>query len=856
MSIRGVQSNGYPITTSSPGVNNNSETDSTGSARPSGKPLPLIKGQSGLLSAASSDIPTITDKTQDIKTAQTNLDTAKKTLADLEIELEKVQQQVDDIVAGKEAQIEKLEAQLDTLESLRDPLQEKADAGDADAQILLDKLLATEDQLNIQIAQLNKDIAKQDEIQVTIQGQDGQSQNATLKGKQQEIDQQESDVEDKTAILDALQDFAPGADLDGDGISNQDDPDSDGDGLTDDIEDMLGLDKNNIDSDHDGVSDIGEIILSLEGKSFDSAALKKVLDAGKNPFDGWEYNTKGELVYNAAKKWKFNPLNADSDGDGFIDKLEVKANYPAKYANMIFTKDFGKTSGSSSGGSGDLPSGPGVGGASDQKTPANWTGPGDDFYNIKYDDKDDNGNDLVKPYSAENIVFRLSDKDEKLTLEKSNNDLVITTTITDPKTGKQTSYKVTCQNEFDSVTGKMKNKLYIIDKGGNEIIEYKGLKPEDVADVDEWGNVNGGLYLSNGSEGNTSVEGWGQFNNDATIDDVGGGTEPPANPFEEGIATLTSSDKVGTDDFKTFVYDVNVEKGASFTFPEKFEGQSINKFKFQEVKAGSNEVICDILGDKDKIIGRIKLNLNNLPKGVDAATEMGNGSLSFIAGDNGQYIDAMALKAGITIDGGAGDDLIKLYKGKATGGTGNDMIVAGDGGVTMSGDEGDDVLLGGNAKDIIDGGDGWDFITSGGSDGGSTDDEMHGGAGNDVITTYAASGNYIVDGGDETDFSNVYEAKGDAGNGKKSIEMGLNQLANWTKYLTDKIVEEKGTALGEYLKSLQTTGQYAAMASGELYTLAMSILNNKVSQMEGKFGKPHEDTGLKPKQDTGDTKPK
>lgn len=85
--------------------------------------------------------------------------------------------------------------------------------------------------------------------------------------------------------------------------------------------------------------------------------------------------------------------------------------------------------------------------------------------------------------------------------------------------------------------------------------------------------------------------------------------------------------------------------------------------------------------------------------------------------------------------------------------TGDDHIVAGNGGALVFGLGGSDTIEGGNGKDCLVGGDGNDTLIGGnGKDvllGGDGDDTLHGGGDGDVIE--GGNGKDLIDGGDGTD---------------------------------------------------------------------------------------------------------
>jgi CSLREA domain-containing protein len=118
-----------------------------------------------------------------------------------------------------------------------------------------------------------------------------------------------------------------------------------------------------------------------------------------------------------------------------------------------------------------------------------------------------------------------------------------------------------------------------------------------------------------------------------------------------------------------------------------------------------------------------------------------------------------------TITGTQGDDLIIDAGGTNTINAlgGNDTIIAGDGTDTINGGDGNDTIDAGNGSNVVNGGNGNDLITTGSGtdtiDGGSGNDTINagngtnnvkGGDGNDLITT--GTGNDSIDGGPGFDF--------------------------------------------------------------------------------------------------------
>jgi PKD domain/RTX calcium-binding nonapeptide repeat (4 copies) len=87
-------------------------------------------------------------------------------------------------------------------------------------------------------------------------------------------------------------------------------------------------------------------------------------------------------------------------------------------------------------------------------------------------------------------------------------------------------------------------------------------------------------------------------------------------------------------------------------------------------------------------------------------------------GGNDVVTIASNVLAPVTIDGGAGDDVLVAGGGPSVifGGTGNDVIVGGAGGNILSGGDGNDVVVGGTNRDLLIGGKGTDVIAGSAGD--------------------------------------------------------------------------------------------------------------------------------------------
>ena len=129
--------------------------------------------------------------------------------------------------------------------------------------------------------------------------------------------------------------------------------------------------------------------------------------------------------------------------------------------------------------------------------------------------------------------------------------------------------------------------------------------------------------------------------------------------------------------------------------------------------------------------------------GADAAG--GNGWV-VQGGLNASYqvdLGATGSTAGVTLSGGDGDDVLIGGAGgdQISGGDGDDLLEGGEGADSLSGGDGADRLLGGDGDDTLTGGEGLDRLTGGAGndtlDGGAGSDILEGGAGNDTLTGVA-----------------------------------------------------------------------------------------------------------------------
>lgn len=122
---------------------------------------------------------------------------------------------------------------------------------------------------------------------------------------------------------------------------------------------------------------------------------------------------------------------------------------------------------------------------------------------------------------------------------------------------------------------------------------------------------------------------------------------------------------------------------------------------------------------------------------------------------NHELVDEFDVTGVITLDGGEGDDLIRVGRRIRlptiiNGGEGNDILIGGMGKDILFGDDGDDILRGRGKSDVLSGGEGNDILF-----GDRGRDVMIGGAGSDVLHG-GLRGDLMI--GSETDFDDDVEA--------------------------------------------------------------------------------------------------
>jgi hypothetical protein len=104
-----------------------------------------------------------------------------------------------------------------------------------------------------------------------------------------------------------------------------DDPDTDGDGLTDAQEAILGTDPYNIDTDGDGLTDGQEVELGTDPlvADTDGDGLDDALEIGWTDPNSVDSDGDGLTDGSEVLEHNSNPLAADSDADGLTDPEEI-----------------------------------------------------------------------------------------------------------------------------------------------------------------------------------------------------------------------------------------------------------------------------------------------------------------------------------------------------------------------------------------------------------------------------------------------------------------------------------------------------------------------------------------------------
>ena len=239
------------------------------------------------------------------------------------------------------------------------------------------------------------------------------------------------------------------------------------------------------------------------------------------------------------------------------------------------------------------------------------------------------------------------------------------------------------------------------------------------------------------------------------------------------------------------------------------------------ITKSSNDLIVEAKNRSGEVLARYRL------KGGDAHRD----AIEFQHDDIGQRLETGV--GGLTIRGGAGDDMINASAGsRIFGGAGSDMVVVnGSGESYVSGGDGNDILQGGDGLDHIEGNSGNDFIY-----GGAGDNVLTGDAGNDAIfsanTKDGEGSRELISGGDGLDISNGYN--GDI----RGVETGIRDLNGLQSYLSQYSGEgATPIELAEILQMEESEIPYARQLVAEgLESIAINYLYRKDTEFQGKFG--------------------
>lgn len=519
------------------------------------------------------------------------------------------------------------------------------------------------------------------------------------------------------ALLEAnpdIEEYAPNADLDGDGHANAVDPDDDDDGITDAKEKELGTNPFNNDTDADGLSDFAEVFY-------------------KGKFYGLDD--------------KLNPLDADNNKNGIRDDLEIPANVRKKVSGSE-DGDF-SLDGEVEGGQNAL-----------------WPKPGADHHAV-----DGTSGAAVIADDGKDVVFQY---DGDVTLGKNGRDLTI-------KTAQGTT---TVKGFFDE-NGKPKRRLFL--EGNVKKVEYYNMNPSDVSTVaDPEGNVLAGIHLAGNVETTVNVD---PFNGTVPSSVVNGET----------------------------VYQAGSVSG-TFQVPERVGDKEVKQVN---ASTQGNDVVIELKDAQGNVLKRFRL--------AQGKNGVANQQIKFKLGNNGQLFDGTDMKA--YVEGGLGDDMIKLGEGVAKGGKGNDALVAdvsnsgGHRAVYFDGGEGDDTIVGGDGADRLEGGDGMDILYGGGGK-----DNLLGGAGSDSLIVQDAESFTQIDGGGGIDMSNAL------GN-LKGIEVGPSQGTSVIDHLKESlgdssISDDRKKKLEE---ALEMAGEGQTEAANAIRDTVLNYLATKIGKIEGEF---------------------
>jgi Ca2+-binding RTX toxin-like protein len=181
---------------------------------------------------------------------------------------------------------------------------------------------------------------------------------------------------------------------------------------------------------------------------------------------------------------------------------------------------------------------------------------------------------------------------------------------------------------------------------------------------------------------------------------------------------------------------------------------------------GLDKIIAS--ADVDMTLTNTALTLSGSGNGMLHLLFAEEGSLVGDSGDN--VLDAKFFIGNVTLSGKDGDDVLIAGAGHdlLLGGDGDDRLFAGNGNNILQGGDGDDSLFSGIGADVLDGGEGNNIL-----DAGAGNDILRSGAGNDSLS--GGLGNDLLEAGDGNDWLD-----GGAGNDRLFGDFGDDQLFGGT----------------------------------------------------------------------------
>ena len=352
---------------------------------------------------------------------------------------------------------------------------------------------------------------------------------------------------------------------------------------------------------------------------------------------------------------------------------------------------------------------------------------------------------------------------------------------------------------LNSLSGQLLEKVNI---SGDQNVTIQSLGTADNADIDiDASTLKGKLDVNVTGRGDVSVKAGSGDDKVTLFGNIGAG-EYSENALASGLAnkeenfaiTFTENEETGelvqTGEFYkptgTFdlgegdntleVYGAVDLTGATFRNVDTLfvnsrvylDGQVVESIESIEFGEGSHELVYTLQEGSNYTIGQflslIPTNATNENLSVTIFGSPSNNEIDLsvygywyqilLMGDGILTINGLGgddymggLHNGLTLNGGSGNDI--LYGGvrganHLDGGSGDDDLFGGVGNDRLIGGSGDDYLFGDDGNDLLGGGDGDDRLY-----GGSGDDELYGGSGNNVLL--GGEGNDRLIGGDGND---------------------------------------------------------------------------------------------------------